>query len=256
MVQIPLTADSEITAFGRDLGTGPALPATGPASSALRRGDAFYHSTYGALFLWNGTAWRSRGPGELTKTQRTALAAGPYSGFQVFETDTGRTWQWTGTFWQFIAGTKPNVVFHLTTGAGAIPNNSWTQFGYDTIDYDPWGCMPNAQTYRVPLTGLYQLSAMIAYYVNATGGRAIKWMRQVNGAGAVVDIPGSEGTHPVASAGIGSDVVTPARLTLLTAGDLVTVWTYQSSGVTLAVNGNNRVDEVSTATITFIEQTA
>lgn len=58
MVQVSLTTDDELTAFGRDLGTGTALPGAAGDGSALRRGDVYLHTGLGSLMVWNGAAWK------------------------------------------------------------------------------------------------------------------------------------------------------------------------------------------------------
>ena len=65
-----------------------------PTDPAVKGGDSYRHTNWGLHFYSNG-AWRQRGPHELTNAQRLALVtAGLYSGFRVFETDTGRTYLW------------------------------------------------------------------------------------------------------------------------------------------------------------------
>jgi len=105
--RIDLTTDAELASFGRDLGAGTVLPTVAADGSALRRGDAYQHTNWG-LHFWTGSAWRQRGPHELTAAQRTALVTtGLYAGFQVFETDTQRRWSWSGTAWRYIGGAPP-----------------------------------------------------------------------------------------------------------------------------------------------------
>lgn len=99
--------NAALTAFGRDRGTGTALPDTD-----LRRGDVYFHTGQGCLLVYIGFAWRQIDVSELTSTQRIALVSGTlYNGFRVYETDTKRTYQWDSTLgtggtgaWDQIAG--------------------------------------------------------------------------------------------------------------------------------------------------------
>lgn len=121
---------AQLTAFGRDLGSGATFPTLAPDGSALRRGDAFGHTTYG-LHFWGGAAWRQRGPLEVTATQRAALStAGLYNGFQVFETDTYRTWQWNGAWGIILGGPGIRVTKAGTTPVGAA---AWTPITWDNL---------------------------------------------------------------------------------------------------------------------------
>lgn len=78
--------------IGHHWGSGAVFPASG-----MGPGDSFLHTAYG-LHFYNGTAWRQRGPHELTAAQRTALATvGLYDGYEVYETDTTARARWDAT---------------------------------------------------------------------------------------------------------------------------------------------------------------
>lgn len=169
MVQIPLTADTEITAFGRDLGSGTTFPASGPAGTSLRRGDVCFRTDYGGLFIWTGAAWRQRGPCELTNAQRLALVtAGLHVDFRVWETDKLREWLWTGTAWIPMLGEDwtlfpvvgaPYLIHNnLTTGLDAVPSG---QPGTPGMQYRREGN-------RVFLRGIAFTNAAIAASTNGS----------------------------------------------------------------------------------------
>lgn len=177
MPRLPLAVPANLTAFGRDLGAGTAFPAAAPDGSALRRNDAYYHTTYGALFLWNGTGWRTRGPGELTAAQRIALVTAniPYAGFQVYETDTSRTYQWAGTAWVKLPGGIPESVY-------AHPNAGGTAASFTNTVYAA------QKSVTLPAHAPGSLRIQAATLWNCGGGQAL-WTKLVIGS---TDVPLSE----------------------------------------------------------------
>lgn len=165
--------DGSLTGFGRDLGAGTSLPTAAPDTSVLRRGDTYFHTTYGALFVWNGTGWRSRGPGELTKAQRTALvtASIPYAGFQVYETDTDRTWQWSGAKWRYVSGGAIPFIKVRRTTVFALVATTWCPIPFetrvnsgtaadDTTDTTMWNSATPTRLIA-PIDGLYLATASL-----------------------------------------------------------------------------------------------
>lgn len=108
-MQTPLAASADLTAFGRDLGSGVAFPASGPSGSVLRRGDVFLRTdlgTNGSLWTYVGGAsgsagWTHKGPIICTAATRPAVT---YAGLRIFETDTKRSWTYDGTGWAYTAG--------------------------------------------------------------------------------------------------------------------------------------------------------
>lgn len=175
MSRVPLTGD---VGFARDLGSGITFPTQGPSASALRRGDAYYHSTYGALFQWNGTAWRARGPGELTAAQRAALVTAniPYAGFQVFETDTKLTWQWDGASWTSPAVPMSGFYFVNQTG---VPSAALWGCGTPTKVRESGGLNATLVTDNITVpAGIWDLDwSIILSGVTLNGGRSFLEVR-------------------------------------------------------------------------------
>lgn len=174
--------DGALTPFGRDLGSGVAFPASGPSSSALRRGDAYFHSTYGALFLWNGTAWRARGPGELTAAQRGALATGPYAGFEVFETDTKLSWRWDGAAWVALSLVSGKM---WRTGGSSAAMTSATEYVVNMGAARVTGGFTYDQTAQsgqgalvLPLDGYYSF-VVYTYVTNGASGLVGNWLTRI-----------------------------------------------------------------------------
>lgn len=105
MTRLVLPNTGDLTAFGRDLGTGTALPTTGPGSSALRRGDAYFHTGLTCLMVYNGTAWRQAHLSVVADDAAVAAIATTYStilheGFRARSAATDIESSWTGTaFW-------------------------------------------------------------------------------------------------------------------------------------------------------------
>jgi hypothetical protein len=115
VARIPLTPLDPSGSSPRDRGFGTVFPTTD-----LRRGDIYLHTSLG-LHFYTGSAWRQRGPHELTATQRAALdTSALYPGYRVYETDTQRTWHWTGSGaglgWAYLGGgSVPLVALPLDT---------------------------------------------------------------------------------------------------------------------------------------------
>jgi hypothetical protein len=111
--------------YGRDMGTGTSLPASGN-----RRGDVYYHTGLTSLMVYTGSAWRQVGISTVADaTARAAISTNYstllHSGFEVIETDTTRTWSWSGTVWQWVGGGVDPAAWTLPT-----LNSPWTNYLY------------------------------------------------------------------------------------------------------------------------------
>lgn len=164
---------TDYTTFGRNRGSGTSLPATD-----LRRGDLYFHTDRG-LFVYTGVAWRQDRPHELTKAQRTALdTIGLHGGYQVYETDTDRTWQWSGAKWRWVGGgATPHIKVRRTatwtTGTSGWQGVPWQQRMFtgtasdDTTDTSMWVVGTPTRLFA-PIDGLYLAEASIGFPLNAT----------------------------------------------------------------------------------------
>lgn len=83
-------------------GSGTAFPATNIAA-----GDTYLHTGLGGLMTYNGSAWKQEEiPTVANATARTNISTNYpsllYVGFQVYQSDIGVGWKWTGSEWAAI----------------------------------------------------------------------------------------------------------------------------------------------------------
>lgn len=118
MPRIDLTTDAELTSFGRDLGTGTALPTVAGDGSALRRGDVYLHTGLGSLMVWAGSGWKQTttsgiDPASLAATYSAIL---PF-GFRVLYN--GADYVWDGAGWE----TVPSLIGAAAPLVGSLPGS-------------------------------------------------------------------------------------------------------------------------------------
>lgn len=193
-----------------------------PVNAALKTGDTFQHTNWG-LHFYNGTTWRQRGRHELTDAQRVALpTAGLYAGYQVFCTDTGFSWQWSGTKWGLTGDPKPTGQL-FGTGNATIPNSAYTTV---PLTLPQWTVgMTTAADGRLTalVPGLYECSGVLLFS-GASGGRRYAGIYK-NGAlysqSQNRSDPNTVNTH----------VVSTATITIpLAVGDYVQLAGFQDTG--------------------------
>lgn len=132
-----------LTGFGRDRGSGSALPNTD-----LRRGDIYFHVNWDCLFEYVGSAWRqatvpSLATYALRDTYTTTYAAALHTGFRIYLAADGGDQVWNGSWWnpvhklptirQFRAtGTTFNTATYLAVPYDGLdaaqthnPGNEW-----------------------------------------------------------------------------------------------------------------------------------
>lgn len=226
MTRIVLPNTGDLTAFGRDLGTGTALPATGPGASALRRGDVYQHTGLGCLMGYTGTAWRqAEVPTVATVAARDAISttysAALYDGFTVWVSDRRTRSTWTGAAWDSVSAMRRwlnlTTVTAANLGITVIPCNA-TDFTQGT------GLTASGGGIAVAAAGLYLVDFSVHF--NGGGSGARTGIVRVNGT-SVREI-GTIGT--VTRAG-GSWVVPLAAL------DVVDLAVYVEGGSSVPIGG-------------------
>lgn len=98
------TKPADLTSLARDLGTGTTWPTTGPSSSALRRGDTYYHTAVAQLGVYTGAAWRLIGPGTVATIVARDALTWAYKGMEVIVTADGLMYEYQNTF---LGWTRP-----------------------------------------------------------------------------------------------------------------------------------------------------
>lgn len=233
MTRIVLPNTGDLTTFGRDLGTGTALPAAGPSASALRRGDVYYHADLGFM-VYTGLAWRQRGgPHDLTAAQRGALTVpqGLHRGYQAYETDTGVLLLWSGTAWRVLDG--GGHARYNSTGAAvtAMGTSVAMKVAFPTAeDAHPDISVDAAnQVFTLNRAGLWHIDAVVNIGI-ATAGRFLVYIND----GVGTTTYAAHATIPGAAGSIEPPVSTTKRFA---AGSTISIGAYSTPAGSSMVSG-------------------
>lgn len=118
--------------------------------------------------------------------------------------------------------TKPPACAITLTGTQSIPTGVFTAITFNTELVDTTGSMfaPSSTNLVIPETGIYVASAVASIAPNATGNR---WLGiNQNGSSVVIDVRGAMPTDFCA--------MSCTTMLVCTAGDILTMSVYQSSG--------------------------
>jgi hypothetical protein len=107
----------------------------------LKSGDTYFHTGLGCLMGYDGTNWRQREKTEVpSATARNTINANystlMYPGFQVVQSDVGRTYEWSGAVWNPVVN-LPGV---RLTKAGTTPTGAG---GWTILPFDNPGALSN-----------------------------------------------------------------------------------------------------------------
>lgn len=244
LLQLVPAAGGSTRRMATDWGSGTILP----SGAGVQRGDVYAHTGLGCLLVYGPNGWRQEDiPSFATAVARTNMSgtysAALYTGFRVRQTDTGNTWEWTGSAWKAVPDyTFPTASAHqagATTGAPA----GWHTLALDTVDIDSHSAFTTGTTYDVTTSskftvpagqdGLYACEGSAFLLVPATvfyNARIIK-----NNATVVASQGSSSynatGTATALSAGTGRHLLN------LVAGDSIQLQGY-TSGNSLSTGGS------------------
>jgi hypothetical protein len=189
-----------------------------------------YRDNSGVLERWDGTAWVAypRALGGIAPAG--ALTTGSHVG-QYREDAAGLLQRWNGSAWQYAEGRTTVLLSVSQTTAQSVPTGgTWTPITLQSTDVDDaagW----SGNTYTVPRTGWWRVSANITWYTESTtGSRGARVF--VNGAGI------SRATWLV-GAGPGATSVGGSSLLRLAAGDKLALHGLQQSGSTITTLGGS-----------------
>jgi hypothetical protein len=234
-------------------GSGTTFPT---AVQGARVGDTYFHTGLGCRMKFDGTAWAQDGvmatPANVAARDAisTNYSALLYPTFRVRVADTGRIWEWTGSFWKYMG--LQMVSAYATVDR--LVAQSWQLAVCDTVRTDPWG-MYNAGlgVFGAPVQGWYRLNGAVAYAASTAGARGAAWQTRANSGAAWAFIPG--GGVVAQPSGIQTVMATPTVLFALAAGQQVGLFGYQNSGANLNQIGSV-VGQQCGLTIELVEQTA
>lgn len=170
-----------------------------------------------------------------TSSERTGFA--PADGQPALQLDTAAMWQGSAGVWVPFSPKAPVAMVKRATGG---------QFGSGTpvdVNSTTWwtptivrGFAAYNGTWVVPATGVYDVYGALGFQGNGTGFRAV-WVNR-NATDANTNV--LAGDDRAGSANIASQPVQFVEPLALAAGDVLRIFGYQDSGVTLAWSTDNR----------------
>jgi hypothetical protein len=189
-----------------------------------------YRDNSGVLERWNGTAWVAypKAFGGIAPTG--AVATGSYAG-QYREDAAGLLQRWDGSAWQYAEGRTTVLLSVSQTTAQSVPTGVWTQISMQSTDVDDVAGWSGSNTYTVPRTGWWRVSANITWYTEATTGN--------RGARVYVNGTGVPRVTWLTGAGPGATSVGGSGLIRLAAGDKLALYGLQQSGSTITTLGGS-----------------
>lgn len=157
--------------FGRDRGTGTALPNTD-----LRRGDQFYHTGLVSLLVYTGSAlgWRQEHVARVADGSARVAISTTYSaqlpvGFEVVESDTGYARRWNGSAWMKSGGAPELLVStHAMGTSGAVSSTSITPVRSITVPSNSVGGRLKLMSSGVTASGAASAATMALRWSTAT----------------------------------------------------------------------------------------
>ncbi len=131
--------------------------------------------------------------------------------------------------------TNPPRVCAFNNVGGSVPSGVWTRVPWGAADGSDYESMRSATGITVPAAGRYLIAFSVSFAGNASGARWAQVRRGSNGsatAGAQVIMA----RFLAQSAGTSSYVTASRDAAALAAGEVLELFTYQSSGAALALN--------------------
>lgn len=150
---VSLDSTGQLRPYGAYVGTGTAFPTT-----LLVVNDVFIRTDVGT----NGTMYRYTGvsglgssgwvaEGRIVCLSTTRPTAGIYAGLAIYETDTGRTYTYSGTAWVYSGGAAPALTNVTWANVAVFTDWDTTNFGRVKYGVDASG--------RVVIQGLMKVAA-------------------------------------------------------------------------------------------------
>lgn len=225
-------------------------------TEGVKVGDRCHRTDLFCEMYYNGS-WRQSAIARLTSTQRKAIITGVgsalYGGFEAYETDTNRSWLYTGAAWQYLGGgVTPRVrlvganVVNLPQADG--PWNSWAAPEYDADGF--WDAANMQLKVPAGFAGEYQMdiSWIIGGSVASTTlfvFRAIKKART-----AQTSPPTSQVFH-AAAVTLESSAMSSGPIRL-NENDIIS-FQYYTNQASLA-GGGSQFGQPSTVTLTYVSR--
>ncbi|GGU92271.1 hypothetical protein GCM10010275_31690 [Streptomyces litmocidini] len=137
-----------------------------------------YRDVSGLLQRWDGTTWVSYAKPIGGIAPHGTMTTGAYTG--QYRDNAGVLQRWDGSAWQYAEGTA-KILLAVTQWtadqAQSIPSNAWTVITMPKVEGDDAGGWNGTDTYVVPRTGWWRISAQITWANDAqTGMRGARVM--------------------------------------------------------------------------------
>ncbi|MEU3750503.1 MULTISPECIES: hypothetical protein [Streptomyces] len=186
-----------------------------------------YRDVAGLLQRWDGATWVSYPKPIGGIAPHGTVTTGTYTG--QFRDNAGVLQRWDGTAWQYAEG-KATILFSASqTAHQTVPQNEWTPVTLQTVDIDDFNGWNGTNTFTVPRTGWWRVSAHAAWTSDSFTG--------MRGARVVVGGVGVPRMTWLTPAGGGPVVVGGQGLIKLTVGNTVQLSAYQTTGAPIRTLG-------------------
>ncbi|MFF0556154.1 hypothetical protein [Streptomyces sp. NPDC004266] len=188
-----------------------------------------YRDVSGLLQRWDGTTWVSYAKPIGGIAPHGTMTTGAYTG--QYRDNAGVLQRWDGAAWQYAEG-KATVLFSVAqTSMQTVPANAWTPITMNYLDIDDFNGWNGTDSYVVPRTGWWRVSANITWNGDSTNG--VRGARVVNGG---VGVPRMTW---MAAASMGATSVGGEGLVKLTAGNVLQLSGYHNQAPSVRTLGGS-----------------
>ncbi|MFF1507784.1 hypothetical protein [Streptomyces sp. NPDC058326] len=188
-----------------------------------------YRDVAGLLQRWDGTTWVSYAKPIGGIAPHGTLTTGGYVG--QYRDNAGVLQRWDGTAWQYAEG-RATILFSASqTALQSVPAGEWTPVTLQNVDIDDFNGWNGTNTFTVPRTGWWRVSAHTAWINDASTG--------MRGARVIVGGVGVPRMTWLAPAGPGAVTVGGQGLVKLFAGNTVQLAAYQTHTGTVRTLGGS-----------------
>ncbi|MGW5420306.1 hypothetical protein [Streptomyces sp. NPDC003943] len=127
-----------------------------------------YRDVSGQLQRWDGTAWVAYPKAIGGIAPNGTATTGSYAG--QYRDNAGILQRWDGAAWQYAEG-KATILFSVAqTSMQSVPPNAWTPITMNFLDVDDFNAWNGTDTFVVPRTGWWRVTANITWSGDSTTG--------------------------------------------------------------------------------------
>ncbi|MFF8375066.1 hypothetical protein ACF07V_02870 [Streptomyces sp. NPDC015661] len=127
-----------------------------------------YRDVAGQLQRWDGSLWAGYPKAIGGIAPNGTMTTGGYTG--QYRDNAGILQRWDGAAWQYAEG-KATVLFSVSqTSMQSVPAGTWTPITLNNVDIDDFTGWNGTDSFVVPRTGWWRVSAHIAWNGDSTTG--------------------------------------------------------------------------------------